>query len=143
MKASDLHRLDEPCDPSRNPSQWVDLVRPGQHAVFILEASTRLVCDTEGRPFSSHESASIAICDDLPEAAGFAGDLVSRHPNLCCEIYDHEGKSKEPLQLIYHRICTASTRCHYAKRLTLWGSLAFLSGAAFIAYDLSHDLTWL
>jgi hypothetical protein len=121
-----------------------DLVRPGQHAVFVLDASTRAACHTEGQRLTSNEPASIALCDDLPDATSFAIDLVTRHPNLCCEIYDHEGKSNEPLQRIYNPAVRGKYEgLPYAKRLTFWGSLTFLCGAAFIAYDLRRDLTWL
>jgi hypothetical protein len=32
---------------------------------------------------------------------------------------------------------------HYAKRLNLWGALGLLCGVAFVAYDLTRDLTWI
>jgi hypothetical protein len=43
------------------------------------------------RGVQNEDAYSIALCDDLPEAASFAMNLVTRHPNLCREVYDHEG----------------------------------------------------
>jgi hypothetical protein len=131
-------------DPARNPPQWNDLVRPGQHTVFVVDASTRVACDTEGRRLTSTDGTSIAVCDDLPDAANFAKELVTRHPALCCEIYDHEGKSKDPLQVVYNpEVRGKYEGLPYAKRMTFWGSLACLCGIALLVYDFRRDLTWL
>jgi hypothetical protein len=131
-------------DPARNPAHWTELVRAGQYAVFVFDAHTHVARDAEGRPFEPGECPSLAICDDLPEAVGFATEVVTRYPALCGEVYDHEGKAKEPLQVIYNPAVRGKyAGLQYAKRQTLWGSLALLCGLAFAVHDFMLNLAWI
>ena len=132
------------CDPARNPAHWTELVRPGQYPVFVFDAPTHVARDAEGRRFDSGECASIALCDDLREAVNFATGVVTRHSNLCCEVYDHEGKSKQPRQVVYNPAVRGKyDGLQHAKREAFWGSLVLLCGMVFIVHDLVRDLTWL
>jgi len=131
-------------DPFRTPAHWTSLVRPGQFAVFIYDARTHVARDAEGRRFDSSGGISIALCGDLPEAIHFAGEVVAGHSELCCEIYDHEGKSKDPLQVIYNPAVRSRYRgLKYSKRETFWGSVVLLCGVALIIVDFARDLAWI
>jgi hypothetical protein len=131
-------------DPARNPAHWTKLIRPGQYAVFMLDAATHVARDAEGGLFNPDEGVSIAPCSDLPEAVSFATDVVTRHPNLCGEIYDHEGKAKDALQVVYNQSVRGKyVGLQYAKRQAAWGSLALVCGMVFIAHDFMRDLTWI
>src|SRR5258708_13015503 len=87
-------------DPARTPAHWLEIIRPGEFCVSILDAELRVPKDFDGRRFRDGE-ASVQIASDFAEAVGFAERVVSSHPELCCEIYDHEGKSGEPLRTVY------------------------------------------
>jgi hypothetical protein len=94
-------------DSSRSPAHWLDLIRPGEHCVFVLDGKGRQPMGSEGRPFAEGE-ASLEIAADYAKAIAFAEDVVRRHPSLCCQIYDHEGEVGEPLVTIYE--ATVATR---------------------------------
>jgi hypothetical protein len=111
--------------------------------VFLFDIRTHVARDVEGQ-FPAGGNVSAAICDDLDEARAFAGGVVARHPELCCEIFDHEGKSGAPLQVVYDP--TVQGRCQgrpVARRETAWGVTVFACGVALIAVDLRHDLAWI
>src|SRR4051812_1914 len=87
-------------DPNRTPSHWTEIIQPGEYSVFVLTAATRSPRDPEGGCFPSGEEA-VAICINLDQAEKLANEVVARHPELCAEVYDHRGKSGEPLRVIY------------------------------------------
>jgi hypothetical protein len=88
--------------------------------------------------------ASVAICDSLNEAMECAKNVTAHHLELCCEIYDHEGKSGEPLETIYNPFVEGRYRGRpYARRVTAWGGGIFLCGVVLIAVDVSRDLAWI
>jgi hypothetical protein len=130
-------------DPTRTPAHWLEIIRPGQFCVFLLTASARAPKDANGQGFAPGED-SVQVAVNLPEALCFAEEIVSRHPQLCAEIYNHQGKTDEPIRTIYN----PSERGKYegadlAKRLLFIG-LAVLSVAApFIIYDAKRGLRWM
>jgi hypothetical protein len=131
-------------DPNRTPSHWSELIREGQYAVFVLDARIRLPRDFNGEPFGPNGDGAVGIAEDLSEAGSSARGIVARHPELCCEIYDHEGKSGPPLEVVYEE----SVRGRYvglpvARRETMWGSFLFCCGIGFVALDVSRDLLWM
>ena len=109
-------------DPHRKPPHWSGLVRPGQFAVFLFDPRTHVPMDDAGG-HPSNDDVSIAICDSLEEAIGFANATVATHPHVFCEIYSHEGKSGDPIQSIYN---PAERGKHVGRpvawRFTRWGS---------------------
>jgi hypothetical protein len=130
-------------DPSRTPEHWTELIRPGQFAVFVFDAATHVARDRDCKPFDS-DQVSLALCAGLAEAEAFAKELVGRMPALVCEIYDHEGKSKEPTRVIYNPAVRHKYEgLRYSRRQTLWASLVFACGVAFVVHDFMLDLTWI
>ena len=131
-------------DPSRTPAHWTELVREGQFAVFLLDTETRVARDLEGLPFDPDQGPSLALFHDLVEARTFAQDTVTRHPDMCAEIYDHHGKANEPLEVLYDpsvRHKYAGPR--YAKRQAVTGGMVLATGLAFAAYDISRNFAWM
>ena len=130
-------------DPNRTPDHWTEIISDGEYSVFILTAGDRMPRDMEGLPFSSG-GESAAICADLDEAVTFANAIVARHPELCAEIYDHEGKSGEPLRIVYEPSVRGKYEGRpYAKRETAWGVTIVCCGIAFIIVDFRHHLEWI
>jgi hypothetical protein len=130
-------------DPSRTPAHWSKIICEGEYSVFFLNADNRTPRDLDGRQFSEGEE-SVAICRDLDEAAAFGHATVARHPELCAEIYDHEGKSGEPLRVVYEpSVRGRYTGRPYAKREAMQGGLIVSLGMVFIAFDIHRDLTWM
>jgi hypothetical protein len=130
-------------DPARTPAHWLEIIRPGEYCVFILDAQNRVPKDFDGLQFVT-DAASVEIAPDFAEAVRFADSVVTRHPELCCEIYGHEGKAGEPLRTVYE----PSVRGRYeglpwAKRETRIGLSLVSIGVLFIIYDARHDLRWM
>jgi hypothetical protein len=130
-------------DPLRIPAHWTELIEAGQFAVFVFDIRTHVARDADGR-FCAAGEVCVAICASLHEAVDCARKVVAPHPELCCEIYDHMGKSGEPLQVVYDPSVEGRHQGRpFARRETVWGSLIFLSGVGFIVVDLRHDLLWI
>jgi hypothetical protein len=112
-------------DTARTPAHWSKIIREGECCVFVLDASQRAPRDFDGRPFAEGE-ASVEIAADFEAAVAFARQMVRRQPELCCEIYGHEGKIGKPLSTVYE----ASVRGQYeglrfARRNILTGLALF------------------
>ncbi len=130
-------------DPNRIPAHWTEIIREGEYCLFLLDAADRTPRDSEGRPFSSGDQ-SVAICRSLAEAVELANTVVARHPELCAQIYDHHGKSGDPLRVIYEPSVRGKYEGRpYAKREAFWGLLLASCGTGFIVYDARHDLKWM
>jgi len=131
-------------DPARTPGHWTAIIRAGEYAVFFLSAARRTARDLDGRAFAQGEE-SVAICSSLDEAIDLANSTVARHPELCAEIYDHHGKSGEPVRLIYDPSVRGKYPGSrpYAKREAAWGLLIVAGGIGFVIYDARHELAWL
>jgi hypothetical protein len=131
-------------DPSRTPAHWTEIIRDGQYAVFIYDAPTHVACDAQGECFVSGAGVSVALCGDLTKAAEFARGVVGAHPELCCEIYDHEGKAKEPVQVVYNPAVRHKYEgLRYHKREVVWGVAAISVGIPFMLYDYYREFLWI
>ena len=108
-------------DPHRMPSHWTDIVREDQLVVFISDARTQAPRDADGRPFCAADGSETgqhaALCEDVAEARDFARQVAARHPELCCRIYDSEGKSRPPLRVIY-TLALRKMEYHHFGRIT-------------------------
>jgi hypothetical protein len=130
-------------DPAREPPHWSQSVRHGQYAVFVFDAATHVPRDLAGEHFPPGQGASIALCDDFAEALAFATNITTSDPKLCCEIYNHEGKSSPPVRVVYNPAVRGRYEgLQFAKRQTFWGAVAVVCGTAFIVHDITRDLAW-
>jgi hypothetical protein len=130
-------------DPCRTPAHWSEVIRAGQYAVFAYDARTHVSRGSDGQFTASGEDA-VAICPDLAHARDLSDTLVASHPDLCCEIYTHEGKSGDPVQVIYNAAVAGKyTGRPFARREAWQGAALWLCAAVFIAVDIHHDLAWI
>jgi hypothetical protein len=130
-------------DPGQTPAHWSGAIRAGQYAIFLFDARTHLARDATGR-YPGRDESSVALCDHLQEAVETAGGLVGAHPELCCEIYDHEGMAGEPVEVIYN----PAERGKYvgrpvARREAWWGTALCLCALGFIFADFRHGLAYI
>ena len=135
-------------DPCRTPSHWTEIVRQELFVVFICDAGSQAPRDADGRPFCAADGSETghcaALCEDVAEARNFARQVVARHPELCCRIYDYQGKAGPPLEVVYgpdvrHRY----TGLAHARRQALCGAALACAGITLVAIDVSHDLLWI
>ena len=124
-------------DPHRVPKHWMELLRPGQFAVFLQDVRSAVLLDSEGRPLADSGSAgSCYLFDSLEEAKQFCQELVERHDHVRGDIYDERGMAVEPLYTFAkkrheHRIGSKTT----ARWLMLAGALAILLSLPLFWYD--------
>ncbi len=118
-------------------------MRPGQFAVFPVDLKFHRLHDESGTLAGA--DPLVAVYPSLGEAEAHANEIVARFPALFCEIYDHEGKVKEPVRVIYN----ASVKGKYvgrpaAWRFTYWGAFILACGVALVTVDGLHDwhLIW-
>lgn len=84
-------------DPQRRPSDWTELLRPGQYAVFHRDVATDVERRSDGHYLGPEDKSTCLIFDSLPEAENYCEVKVEEIPRLRCDIYDHAGKSKAPM----------------------------------------------
>ncbi len=83
-------------DPTRQPADWKEIIRPGQYAVFLSDLGTDMERRPDGRFLAPGEDSICLVFDTLPEAEAYCEAKVQEIPSLRCDIYDHLGKSKPP-----------------------------------------------
>lgn len=84
-------------DEARTPRDWNLLLGPAECAVFCKRAGTKAPLTAEGKSFARFSDATFVLFPGLDEAQNFCEARVAEHPEMCCEIYDEEGKAKPPL----------------------------------------------
>jgi len=127
--------------PISNP-HWFGVIRPGQVAVFVFDARTRTGRNPDGSD-PGVAGTSLAIGDDCNDALHFARDIVSRDPNLYCELYDNPASYGQPLETIYDPGFRARYFVRRAHREIVAGVLLWFLGTTFIVIDFRRDLTWI
>jgi len=85
---------------TRRPSNWTEVIRPGEFAVFAKHVENGETLDGEGRPFASVTDATCLVFESLEAAERFARAQVERHPSLRLEIFDAEGRRHPPLLVV-------------------------------------------
>lgn len=124
-------------DPHRVPKHWMELLHPGQFAVFLQDVRNSVPLDSEGRPFAESGSAgSCYLFDTLAEAREFCLELVEQREHVRCDIYDERGMAVEPLYTFVtkrheHLVGSKTT----ARWLMLGGGLAILLSLPLFWYD--------
>jgi hypothetical protein len=94
-------------DPDRRPSNWTDIIQPGQYVVFSQLIETGASCDAQGQRFDSVEHVTCLLFDALDLARAFCQAQVQRAPQLRFEIFDATGRASGPLIVITHPSRTA------------------------------------
>ena len=87
-------------DPTRQPTSWTDIIRPGQFVAFAKIIQTGAPCDASGRPFTTVEDAACLVFDKLGDAESFCRQQVERAPQVQFEIFDSSGRAHAPLLVI-------------------------------------------
>jgi hypothetical protein len=117
-------------DPSRQPANWTDIIRPGQFVAFSKDIDTGASRDAAGASIGSPDSLTCIIFDSLAEADAFCNDSVQRAPNLRFDVFDAAGRALPPLLTIVHpsRIATLDGNPRSA-RINQWGAVALVAAA--------------
>lgn len=103
-------------DPTRKPSDWTDLVHSGQYAVFHTDVQSDTEKKPDGRFLALGEESTCLVFDSLAEAEAYCEAKVEQISNLRCDIYDHTGKSKQPMLTYVNKAYLNSPR-----KYAIWG----------------------
>lgn len=103
-------------DPNRRPENWTDLLHEGQYAVFHSDVATDVERTPAGRYLQPGEQSTCLVFDSLPEAEQYCQAKVESLPRLRCDIYDHAGKSRPPLETFVNKAHQKSS-----KKYVYWG----------------------
>jgi len=87
-------------DAKRRPASWMEIIQPGQYAVFHKDAHTEIETNSEGKYLPSGAPSTCLIFNSLPEVKSYCQARVQQFRNLRCEVYDSEGKAKPPLAIL-------------------------------------------
>lgn len=88
-------------DASRQPRDWMEIIRPGQFVVFASLLDGEAPCSLDGVP-TGNGAATCAIVDSLDEAEALSRDRVEHHPAVRFDIFDARGRSQSPLLTVVH-----------------------------------------
>lgn len=80
----------------------MEIVRPGQVAVFAKDLDSGAPCDTDGRPFADAAQATCVIFDSLSAAQAFAEATLAKAPGMRLDIFDAAGRANPPLVTLLH-----------------------------------------
>lgn len=89
-------------DPHRSPRDWVDLLGPGDCAVFLKNRTTSASLTADGQPFARPDDTTCVLFRCVDDARRYCEDKVKTLPHVRCEIYDAEGLAHPPLLAIVH-----------------------------------------
>jgi hypothetical protein len=89
-------------DPDRSPTNWTEIIHPGQYVAFAKIFETGAPCDEEGRPFAAPEAATCLLFDTLAEAERFCTQQVERRSDVRFDIFDSAGRTSPPLLVFVH-----------------------------------------
>ncbi len=87
-------------DPQRRPANWMQIIQPGQYAVFHKDAHTEIETNSQGAYLPAGAPSTCLIFDSLEEAKKYCELRVQQFGNLRCEIYDNSGKAKLPAAIV-------------------------------------------
>ena len=88
-------------DQSREPRNWNELLDRTQCAVFLKDINAEVPLSPKGVRLAYRDSTFL-LFDRLEQARAFCEEAVQQHPEMCCEIFDSEGKAKPPMLTIVH-----------------------------------------
>jgi len=127
-------------DPSRTPTNWTEIIRPGQYVAFAKLLDTGAPCDSEGRTFPNAETATCLLVESFSEAENFCRHQVEVVPNVRFEIFESTGRANPPLLVIVHPAKAAALEGNpRGMRFRAWGATSMLIVAAVsFWYDFTH-----
>lgn len=121
-------------DESRAVRQWHELLGPAQCAVFCKDLKTEAPLSSDGVRLA-YRDATFLLFDRLDDARAFCEAAVQRHPEMCCEIFDSEGKARPPVLTIVNPDADDELSSTAVRRRRFIAILLFISAFPLIWWD--------
>lgn len=90
-------------DPARNPPNWMQIIQPGEFAVFHRDVTSGAMADSAGRPTAQGGEACV-LFPSFEAAETYCRSQVLQAPSLRCEIFDSAGKARPPLCIVVNPV---------------------------------------
>jgi hypothetical protein len=125
---------------------WMSLVGPTQCVAFFKEFHTAAPVSYRGEPFEKMSDCTFVLFDGFAEAKIFCETQVKHHPSICAEIFDHQGRAKQPLAVVIDASLAEKAELSNSnvRRRKVWAIVLFFLAVPLIVYDGSKDwgLIW-
>ncbi|BCS32546.1 hypothetical protein TBR22_A17600 [Luteitalea sp. TBR-22] len=123
-------------DASRTPRDWMELIQPGQVAIFATRLEGGGPCSLDGVP-TSHEAATCTIADTLAEAESLCRRQADLHPGVRFDVFDAAGRSGPPLLTVVHPSRATAIEGHVGsrRRNTIIATVLLIVGPALFWID--------
>jgi len=122
---------------------WESLL-PGQFVVFLSDPHSDVLLGVDGSTAS--QATAIPVFENMEDAERYAEQSVARLPSACASIYDHLGRSGDPLKKVYHEsIRKQFDPARSARRYAWVGGLflgAFVIWAVIAAFSTDEHFLW-
>jgi hypothetical protein len=121
-------------DQSRDPRNWNELLGPTQCAVFLKDINSEVPLSPQGVRLAYRDSTFL-LFDRLDQACAFCEEAVQQHPEMCCEIFDSEGKARPPLLTIVHPDAKDELGTAAVRKRRIFAIALFIFAAPLIWWD--------
>jgi hypothetical protein len=115
---------------------WENL-RPGQYVVFLSNCDSDVLLNSDGTP--ANDQTWVPVFDSLAEAEDYGTRAIQSTPTVCAGIYDHQGRSGDPVLRIYHQSARRRFDPERRARRYAWAGASFLS--AFVIWSIIGSRT--
>jgi hypothetical protein len=132
-------------DKSRT-GDWMSLVGPTQCVAFFKDFHTAAPVSYRGEAFRKMSDCTFVLFDSLDEAKRFCEAAVKEHPSICAELFDQQGRAKEPLMVVVDASVAekGELSATSVRKRRLWACALFCGGGSLVVWDWSKewDLSW-
>jgi hypothetical protein len=90
-------------DRKRKPASWMEIIQPGQYAVFLRDVKTGAPLTCDGHYLDRGMIKSCLIFDSLEETEQYCRRKVEGIPNLRCDVFDSHGRANPPVATLVNQ----------------------------------------
>jgi hypothetical protein len=84
-------------DRKSKPASWMEIIQPGQYAVFLRDVKTGAPLTCDGCYLDRETGGSCLIFDSVEETEQYCRRKVEGIPNLRCDVFDSYGRANPPV----------------------------------------------
>lgn len=122
-------------DHSRVPASWMELIRPGEYAVFLSDAESCAPLTSDGLAVGPIAKCRCLLFESFAEAEAYSREAVQKFRRMKCTVFDSTGRANHPLAVFVnpefaHVLDTKERAVHLMK----WSIPFFAASVLLIGY---------
>jgi hypothetical protein len=117
-------------DGGRRPAGWLDLMQPGQYAVFLSDPETRAGMTSAGRYSGRDVPDTCLIFDSFDEAVEYCRSSVREAARLRCDVFDSRGKVGPTAAVFVSQAFAGTLPSESKGRRLMWVGLVLIAVSA-------------